>query len=720
MPNQMLLTDRAELAIQLGEGHFREFKSAWDRSSTSPTVRSPRNCARDIAETLVAFANADGGELLLGVEDDGRISGVPHNEEQMQIILDAPRTHVLASTPLTMFHIATLMIRDQRVLYFQISKGTTQIHQTSDGRCLQRLNTENRPVPLEHIRYERLERRSREYDREFIDGASLKDLDQRLLLKAMEKITPGFAVDRALQYLNLLTYDGMAARLRRAALLLFADDINRWHPRSQVRIIRVVGNKLEVGPQYNVQRTEIVQGNVLALIEESWARLREYLAVERKAEEGLFRETILYPEEACREAIVNAIVHRDYSAEGIGIDIFVYNDRMEIISPGGLLSDVSLEALRRREKVHQSRNAYIARVLRELGYVRELGEGIPGIFHVLELHDLVPPELNASPHTFSITLHHESIFSPKDRAWLQSFEGIPLTRDEQRVLLFARDRKVVSPAEITRMLGIVDWDEYRMLIVKMQSKGLMFSTLTDAQISSQLRRQGRRVIGRRKREIPRLAVREPADCTRFVSELLIAVSREGIPMSINTKIAFTRHLSSENPYSNNPSLSLFALELLDEERKPTSRLLELLGRLSERRIQLPIVGKSNASLTNTYHHRGKMSDASTHIAVPPTHVLEKTVVVVPDVYQEAPAQSSLDLLIQELLNLLKRESNRKEGISLIEIRKNLSTPARATMDSFSKEGYFVDFLSRQRDRFALKWLRNTWKVFPASIKFSTR
>ena len=712
-PNQMLLADRAELAIQLGEGHFREFKSAWNRSSTPPTARPPRDCARDVAETLVAFANADGGELLLGVDDDGRVSGVPHGEEQLRIILDAPRTHVLASTPLTTFRVATLEIHGQRVLYFQVSKGTTQIHQTSDGRCLQRLNTENRPVPLDHIRYERLERRSREYDREFVDGASLADLDQRVVLKAMEKITPGFAVDRALQYLDLLIYDGHVARLRRAALLLFASDINRWHPRGQVRIVRVVGNKLEVGPQYNVQRTEIVQGNVLALIEEAWARLREHLAVERKVEGGLFRETILYPEAACREAIVNAIVHRDYSAEGSGIDIFVYNDRMEIVSPGGLLSDVSLEALRRREKVHQSRNAYIARVLRELGYVRELGEGIPGIFQVLELHDLVPPELSASPHTFSIALHHESIFSPKDRAWLQSFEGIPLTRDEQRVLLFTRDRQVVSPTEITRMLGIVDWDEYRELIARMQWKGLLLSTLSTAQLNSQLRGHGTRGIARRRREIPRLAVRDPRDCTRFLGKLLIAISRTGIPTSAQVKTAFSSHLSSESPYASNPSASLLALELLDGEKKPTIRLLELLSRLSEPRIQLPVSDKSAISAPEVREHGSRRATEPTQRAAPTAPRPGRSKMPPPEVRQENGGEPPLQLLVQELLSLLQREPHRGDGMPLTAIRGNLSAPARAVMDSFGKEGNFVDFLSRQRDRFVLKWLRNVWRVFPA-------
>lgn len=267
--DHLLLAERAKLSIQLGEGHFREFKSALNRSEAIAKPRPARDIARDVGDTLVAFANADGGELLIGVEDDGRVTGVPHSGQDLDVIVSAPKTHVLRATPLSGVSVATLALAEGRIVFFQVPKGTSQIHQTSDGRCLQRLNTDNRPVPLDHVRYERIERRSREYDREFVDGASLVDLDGGFLTRVVKQIMPGASVDRALQYLDLLTFDGATARLRRAVLLLFGRDIGRWHPRSQVRIIRVLGTRLEVGADYNVHRDEIVNGNILYLIEET-------------------------------------------------------------------------------------------------------------------------------------------------------------------------------------------------------------------------------------------------------------------------------------------------------------------------------------------------------------------------------------------------------------------------------------------------------------------
>ena len=75
------------------EGQFFERKSALDRTTGRPKRRKAADLARDIAETLSAMANADGGELVVGIEDDGEITGVPHTEQRLDILRNAPRSH---------------------------------------------------------------------------------------------------------------------------------------------------------------------------------------------------------------------------------------------------------------------------------------------------------------------------------------------------------------------------------------------------------------------------------------------------------------------------------------------------------------------------------------------------------------------------------------------------------------------------------------------------
>jgi hypothetical protein len=83
------VSERLSTGIQLGESHFREFKSAIDRSSIPPKNREPRSVCKDFAETLVAFSNADGGDLFVGVEDDGTITGIHYKDAQYAMLTNA-------------------------------------------------------------------------------------------------------------------------------------------------------------------------------------------------------------------------------------------------------------------------------------------------------------------------------------------------------------------------------------------------------------------------------------------------------------------------------------------------------------------------------------------------------------------------------------------------------------------------------------------------------
>ena len=93
----LTLQERVRATLAMSESHFREFKSAWEGPPGNKRPRDPKTVRRDIGETLVAFANADGGELLVGVEDDGTVTGVPHDEVSRRSLLDAwhtsPRPH---------------------------------------------------------------------------------------------------------------------------------------------------------------------------------------------------------------------------------------------------------------------------------------------------------------------------------------------------------------------------------------------------------------------------------------------------------------------------------------------------------------------------------------------------------------------------------------------------------------------------------------------------
>lgn len=516
--DMLVLAERVRNTIELGESHFREFKSAWEGRPGQKRPRRWTDIANDIGEALVAFANADGGDLLVGVEDDGTITGVPHNSEDLNYLLQATKSHVHRNSILPLQAASSLKINDLNILFFSVSKGTTGVFQLPDGRCVRRSGKTTVPESVDQILFDQRETRSRAYDSEFVDGARVTDLDLNILQSISERYLRGITPEKYLQQIGLGEYGQGGLRLKRAALLLFAKDISRWHPRCQIRILKVLGTTLKPGAEYNVGSDESVHGNILDLLVKSWEALRPSLAYKTQlGKDTKFEQKYLYPEWACREALINAIGHRDYSIQG-GVDVFVFDDRMEIKSPGALLSTLSLDQLKRLEGAHESRNSLVARTLRELGYMRELGEGMKQIFQLMEERDLQKPALYSDETSFTVTLYNKSVFSKDQLSWLSLFEKINLSSYQQRIIIAGMQGRELSPDEIYKAMNTSDRDTYDKEVTGLRQAGLLSEIRTNAQAS-----QIARATKQKKGSIARFRVIMPGSIVEFpVKPILVA------------------------------------------------------------------------------------------------------------------------------------------------------------------------------------------------------
>lgn len=197
-----------------------------------------------------------------------------------------------------------------------------------------------------------------------------------------------------------------------------------------------------------------------------------------------FKQSYLYPQTACREALINAIVHRNYAIQGRGIEISIFSDRLEISSPGRLLSTISLEDIKQLKGAHESRNPLIARVLREVGYVREMGEGIRRIFDVMRSNALAEPEIQTGNDTFTVTLFHRSLYDPKVKLWLSLFESFKLSESQTAVIALGYEGHEFSTQDIIDRLGIVDTDQVREILTPLRQLGLVTRTKSHAQAYS--------------------------------------------------------------------------------------------------------------------------------------------------------------------------------------------------------------------------------------------
>lgn len=489
MSEALSLIQRVRNSISLGESHFREFKTALEGKPGNKKPRNITHICREIGEALVAFANADGGELFIGVEDDGVITGLSHSPEEVETMKNAISTHILDSTGLPIQQNTKVTVDGKEILFFSVAKSTDKIFQLPDGRCMRRQDKSSIPASVERIEFERRELHSREYDRSFVDGATVNDLDLVLVQQVADKLLRGMSPEQYLQQVNLAEYGMGGLRLRRAALLLFAKDIIKWFPYSQIRILKVDGNEILPGERYNAISDSTITGNIFHLLINAWEQLRPFLSQKTVfGTDAKFEQTFSYPENACREALVNAIAHRDYSMS-LPITIYVYNNRLVFESPGELLSTVLLTDLLAGTGVHESRNVYVARVLRENNYMRELGEGIRRIFELMKSQELASPSIESKQGRFYMSMTSSSVYSERELLWLGMFKDIEPNIYQKRVIIAGIDGRELSPNMIYAAIGSGDRTLYDNTVTTLRVRNVLTEILTSNQASIKARKE---------------------------------------------------------------------------------------------------------------------------------------------------------------------------------------------------------------------------------------
>ncbi len=589
------VSDRIRNNLELGESQFREFKSAFEGPPGRKQPRSVTLICRDIGEQLVAFANADGGDLIIGVEDDGSLTGVPHGQEDLERMMRAPQTHVFAGQKVPLLHAGKVVMESVSLLFFSVAKGTSQIYQLPDGRCLRRKDRECVPVTFDAIQFERQEVRSREYERQFVDGATVNDLDLDELRIAANELLRGLSVERFLQQLGLGEFTPGGLRLRTAALLLYARDIRRWHPRCQIRILRVKGQELLAGERYNVAEDVPVEGNILQLIVRGWDQLRTFLVTgTRFSADAKFQTTLVYPEAACREALINAIAHRDYSIQN-SIEVYVFDDRMEFRSPGALLSTLTVADLTELRGAHESRNPLIARVLRESRMMRELGEGMRRIFEAMEENEFEKPRIHSNGHSFTVTLWSRSLFSARELEYLAQFDALQLSRLQKRIVVAGMGGAELSQNDIYKAMNTQDRDTYDSEVTGLRQNGVLAEIRRSAQAQ-----QLARTKGIDKAKIPRFKVGLPKPGAR-VSSPRAAITRRLFPEGTGVWVGnlpgndekaslralFERFGEVREIIQKTSTKGNFALVFLDSEKAASEAIDGLYGvRLGNRELVL--------------------------------------------------------------------------------------------------------------------------------------
>jgi ATP-dependent DNA helicase RecG len=435
--------------LDRAEGQHFERKSLYEGPPEQKRARERRAVRDQVAEYCAGFANAEGGVLLLGIEDDGTITGHDFPADAVRSILRVPADRLDPPQPLGF----TVQVGGLELLAFDIPMAGAPVMVVGDGYPLR---MGDRTVQASYDQVQALKFRGiMESFEAQPSKLTLDDLDLELLTRAqrgagLNHLSPAeYLVQR-----RLADRRGRTLVMRQAAELLFHGGLPE-HPNAGVRIFRVVGRERLTGREHNVEELPRIEGALPRVLEETYTTVTRLLRrPSRLTFGGRFQPTWEYPAFSWREALLNAVAHRDYRIVGRGVEVWLFDDRFEVTSPGGLVESVSVEQLLRLERVHVSRNPRLVRALVDLGFMRDQGEGIPRMFWEMEAEFLPPPELKAHPQEVRLTLRNTMTLSSADRSFIDSLQGEELSAVELHALLQAYRAGQVDNAHMRSATGL--------------------------------------------------------------------------------------------------------------------------------------------------------------------------------------------------------------------------------------------------------------------------
>lgn len=416
-----------------------------------PEAKKPRNRkeVRDqVARYVAGFANAEGGVLILGIEDDHTITGHQLPPAALQALLSVPQARCEPPLPS-----GFVVPHDgHELVVFDVPSTDGPVQVTGDGFPLR---MGDQTVDSSESKIQALKLQGLVESHESRPSVlKLSDLNSDLLAQARR----GAGLDSLsdADYLlkrKLADRRGSELVLRQAAELLFAR-LGPDHPNAGVRVFRVVGTERRLGATHNVEERPRIEGNLPEVWQEAVAVIGGLMRQPSRLVGNRFQAVSEYPRFSWQEALLNAIAHRDYSIQGNCIEVWLFDDRMEVVSPGGLLPELNLQELLSRKRVHCSRNPRLMRTLVDLGLTRDQGEGIPRMFAEMEDAFLPSPRIEPTARNVSVVLGNTTTLTEADRTFVERLAAEDLTQEEFRALLQAHRNSQVDNASLRQLMGL--------------------------------------------------------------------------------------------------------------------------------------------------------------------------------------------------------------------------------------------------------------------------
>jgi ATP-dependent DNA helicase RecG len=419
-----------------------------------------------LLEAIAAMAMTDGGVIAIGVKDDRSLVGSTLGQKTRDLVLDAGhKCGVEVQT-------REIKVEQCPVMIVAVPEVRGRIVTTPDGRLLRRVGSHCQPLVGDGLarfvraREERSAEEEAAFDPQFADLFRLDLVNRALVADGKRKVSRQNIV-RGLIDLEVArpAEAPLDPVVLQSAALLFAEDPARSIPGATIQIVRREGVGPGVGP---VSERAELRGPITELLAQALLFIDRHTSF-KEAVAGTHREKIPeYPAAVLREAVLNALAHRDYGLAGSTVDITIWDDRIEIQSPGSFPGHITLDNMRAE---HYSRNRRLMRVLRLFGLVEEYGEGIDRMFQEMEERLMEPPHFVSTASSVTVTLFNRSVLSIDDQVWLSLLGHLELSPQERRILVLGRHENGVTPRKLRQIFG--DDVDAETLLRGARAKGLL-------------------------------------------------------------------------------------------------------------------------------------------------------------------------------------------------------------------------------------------------------
>lgn len=357
-----------------------------------------------IANELIGMLNADGGVLAFGVSDSGEIQDLKTLGEKLSNYRNLVVDFI---EPFCNIEVEEVEIEANLLFLYHVEHDIERIFKRKDNENIYlRVDDKNRLLDRNAVRALEYDKQIRKFEDELEPDFDFDNLDIKLVERYKEKLNyQGELLDLLVKRHLAVKKDG-TYKIKKAGILLFAKDPEKYITSASLRYIRYEGDDAKVGTEHNVVKDERFETCIPRII----GNLRNFLRASLKdyyfldLEQGRFNRVPEYPEDAWLEGIVNALCHRSYNVQGSSIYIKHFDNRIEISNSGPLPAQVTVENIRTER---YARNPRIARALEDMGFVRQLNEGVSRIYESMEKSMLSKPEYREQNGNVYLTLRNK-------------------------------------------------------------------------------------------------------------------------------------------------------------------------------------------------------------------------------------------------------------------------------------------------------------------------